>query len=85
MCLLCAAAAYAASAPAALPAEGVAKCRNPYCLAIDTAIAIPRALNVPVGFAPSSLTNNPSYRRLRSIGVHPSPSDTGATSGSTSA
>src|SRR6266849_3562547 len=50
-----AAAAYAASAPPAFPAVGAAKAFAPSCLARDTAAVIPRALNEPVGFNPSSL------------------------------
>src|SRR6266852_7971135 len=56
-----AAAAYAASAPPALPAVGAANAFAPSCLARDTAAVIPRALNDPVGFNPSSLM----YRRFR--------------------
>src|SRR5712692_10929383 len=56
-----AAAAYAASAPPALPAVGAASAFAPSCLARDTAAVIPRALNEPVGFSPSSLM----YRRFR--------------------
>src|SRR6267378_2398406 len=56
-----AAAAYAASAPPALPAVGAAKAFAPSCLARDTAAVIPRALNEPVGFNPSSLM----YRRCK--------------------
>src|SRR2546427_5499763 len=54
-----AAAAYAASAPPALPAVGAASAFAPSCLARETAVVIPRALNEPVGFKPSSLI----YRR----------------------
>src|SRR6266849_5629007 len=50
-----AAAAYAASAPPALPAVGAAKAFAPSCLARETAVVMPRALNDPVGFNPSSL------------------------------
>src|SRR5713226_7457147 len=50
-----AAAAYAASAPPALPAVGAARAFAPSCLARETAVVIPRALNEPVGFNPSSL------------------------------
>src|SRR5207247_3118573 len=48
-------AAYAASAPAALPADGTASFFAPNSLAIETAVAIPRALKLCVGFCPSSL------------------------------
>src|SRR5260370_31414886 len=50
-----AAAAYAASAPPALPAVGAASAFAPSCFARETAAVIPRALNEPVGFSPSSL------------------------------
>src|ERR1700740_860775 len=48
-----------------------------------TANASPRALKLPVGFAPSSFTTTFLYRRLRITGVHPSPKVTGSTSGNT--
>src|SRR3954462_3419713 len=48
-----------------------------------TAIESPRALKVPVGLAPSSLSQAPGKRRLFSIGVQPSPSVTGSASGRT--
>ena len=48
---------YAASAPAALPADGAASARAPSCFAIETATAMPRALNEPVGLRASSLTH----------------------------
>src|ERR1700735_3899885 len=76
-----AAAAYAASALAALPAEGMATFFKPYALHIVTAADRPRALKEPVGFSPSSLMYTLALRRLRIIGVLPSPSDTGSTSG----
>ncbi len=50
-----AAAPYAASAPAALPADGVATLVTPSSRARDSAADIPRALKLPVGFNPSSL------------------------------
>src|SRR6266478_3710625 len=54
-----AAAAYAASAPPALPAVGAAKAFAPSCFARETAAVMPRALNEPVGFNPSSLMYSP--------------------------
>src|SRR5579875_1536392 len=67
---------------AAFPADGTARARAPSSTARDTATAIPRALKLPVGFSPSSLTNSrlqPSARPRRGAGrrgVHPSPSVT---------
>src|SRR5258708_34173641 len=72
-------AAYAASAPAALPAEGTASFLAPRYLAIATATAIPRALKLPVGVCDSSLTqrrfrsHRAAIRGAVSSGVHPSP------------
>src|SRR5690349_5929364 len=78
-----AAAPYAASAPAAFPADGAARARAPRCLAIVTAAVIPRALNDPVGFRASSLTQTRSA--TAKSGVQPSDSDTSpSTTGSTS-
>ena len=48
-------AAYAAIAPAALPAEGTAAFLTPSSFAIEMAAVIPRALKLCVGFCPSSL------------------------------
>src|SRR6202022_3769411 len=79
-----AAAAYAASAPAALPAEGIASFLSPYRRAMVTHAESPRALNDPVGLSPSSLMKILGYSRLASIGVKPSPSETGEASGRTS-
>ena len=45
----------AASAPPALPAVGAANAFAPSCFARVTAVVMPRALNDPVGFSPSSL------------------------------
>src|SRR5207245_9140019 len=79
-----AAAAYAANAPPALPAVGAAKAFAPSRLARVTATVIPRALNDPVGFSPSSLIYNFSRfidapRRFTCTnGFIPSPNDTGA-------
>ena len=50
-----------------------------------TATDIPRALKEPVGFRPSSLMKTLANSRLGSMGVKPSPSETGGASGSTSA
>src|SRR3954467_7657938 len=69
-----AAAPYAASAPAALPAEGAARARAPSAFAIDTATVMPRALNEPVGFRDSSLIQRRSP--ARNSGVQPSASVT---------
>src|ERR1700745_488044 len=77
-----AAAAYAASALAAFPAEGIATFLIPSSTHIDTAHESPRALNDAVGFRPSSLTHSESapmrapMRLVRSSGVQPSPRDT---------
>ncbi len=86
-------AAYAAIAPPALPALGTASFFTPRYFAIETAVVIPRALKLCVGFCASSFTHNsetPSdfpKRSARSSGVPPSPKVTGsasAGSGSTS-
>jgi hypothetical protein len=50
-------AAYTAAAPPALPADGIRKPRAPSVRARVIAMARPRALNVPVGFWPSSLAS----------------------------
>ena len=66
-----AAAAYAAIAPPAFPAEGAASFVTPSSFAIDTAHDMPRALNVPVGFWPSSFTQSlstPSRSPSRGVG-----------------
>ena len=68
-----AAAPYAASAPAALPADGAANARAPSARASETAIVMPRALNEPVGLRDSSFTNVPSTSMM---GVKPSVSVT---------
>ena len=52
-----AAAPYAAQAPPAFPAVGSATSRTPRERAIDTPQDAPRALKVPPGFSPSSLTS----------------------------
>src|SRR5258707_6552831 len=54
-----AAAAYAANAPPAFPAVGAARAFAPSCFARVTAAVMPRALNDPVGFNPSSFTYRP--------------------------
>src|SRR3989338_2406748 len=75
-------AAYAAQAPAALPADGRHTCRTPSSCARVTASASPRALNDPVGIIASSLTQTgpvPNFRSSdvkRSIGVIRSPRET---------
>src|SRR5439155_13942976 len=72
-------AAYAASALPAFPALGTASRVSPSSFARATATAIPRALNVPVGFAASSFTNTREIPYVLSIaghsrsGVPPSP------------
>src|ERR1700675_4792561 len=86
-----AAAAEAAKAPPALPAVGAAKAFAFNCLARVTAVVIPRALNEPVGFKPSSLTNRLNTPReapslvAGSRAVMPSPSVIGGSFGRTSA
>src|ERR1700686_2189302 len=79
---------------AALPAEGIATLRTPSSTHIETAQERPRALNDPVGLIPSSFTHKsraPSRapsRRVSSMGVIPSPSETmeaGSRTGSTGA
>src|SRR5437763_1069950 len=76
-------AAYAESAAPAFPAVGTTKPGTPRDRARVTAARIPRALNEPGGFSPSSLTHR---RRTpialarwgaSCIGVRPSPNDTG--------
>ena len=79
-----AAAAYAASALPAFPAEGIASFLRPRALATLIATVIPRALNEPVGFRPSSLIQTFGNSRLRRSGVNPSPSVIGSTLGRTS-
>src|SRR5579872_1180255 len=70
---------YAAAADAALPADGSAAARAPSSFALLTAAESPLALNDPVGFIPSSLTNtwrSPSFAATRGSGrsgVIPSP------------
>src|SRR6266542_3052012 len=56
-------AAYNDSAAPALPAVGTARVDAPRASAIGTATAMPRALNVPVGLSPSSLTCNEATLR----------------------
>src|SRR5882724_7782335 len=73
--------AYAASAMPALPAVGTTNSFAPATTARVTAAARPRALNDPVGFVLSSLTQSWSKpwraptRSTLSSGVPPSPSD----------
>ena len=72
-------AAYAATAPPALPADGMVNPVAPSSTAFDTAADSPRALNEAVGLTPSSLISRleqPSRaprRSARAIGVNPSP------------
>src|ERR1043166_7341469 len=78
-------AAYAASAPPALPALGTASFIAPRYFAIDTATLIPRALKLCVGFNDSSLiqrstSNSPPNFCDRISGVPPSPNETGSAS-----
>ena len=74
-----AAAAYAASAPPALPAEGAARCFAPSSTARLTATAMPRALNEPPGLRLSRFTvrlsrpSEPPSRGAGWSGVAPSP------------
>ncbi len=74
-----AAAAYAAIAPAALPADGIATLVIPSSTHIEIAHESPRALNDPVGLMPSSFTHRsfaPSRAPSRLVwisGVMPSP------------
>ncbi len=89
-----AAAAYAAAAEPAFPAVGSATACIPTSFARDTASASPRALKLPVGFCPSSLTQTRSIssasasRGASTSGVNPSPRVmrfSGSRTGSTSA
>src|SRR5712692_4016566 len=76
-----AAAAYAARAPAALPADGATRWAAPSSAARLTATAMPLALKDPVGFTLSALMCSPDSPSLRarraggSSGVEPSPRD----------
>src|SRR5471030_1627813 len=65
-----AAAPYAASAPAAFPADGAANAFAPRNLAIETARLMPRALKLPVGLRASSLIQRPAPAGIS--GVKPS-------------
>src|SRR5262249_46837540 len=77
-----AAAAYAASALAAFPADGMATLEIPNSRHIEMAQESPRALNEAVGFNPSSFTHSASApsaaprRQVRISGVQPSPRET---------
>src|SRR6516162_9534150 len=76
-------AAYAASAPPALPALGTASFVAPRYFAIETATLIPRALKLCVGLIDSSLIQSSTSlptRSARSSGVPPSPNETGSIS-----
>ena len=66
-----AAAAYAASAPPALPAVGIATFWMPSSRHIDTAQESPRALNEPVGLTPSSFSQRLSHSTRSAEAVQP--------------
>src|SRR6266480_7474095 len=75
-------AAYAASAPPALPALGTASFVAPRYFAIDTATLIPRALKLCVGLSDSSLiqrSTSAAKAFARNSGEPPSPSEIGST------
>ena len=64
-----------------LPVEAQITTSAPSRTAADTAQVIPRSLNEPVGFAPSSfshtsLPTRSDSRGARTSGVEPSPSET---------
>ena len=70
------------------PVEAQTSARAPSSTAFDTASVIPRSLKLPVGFAPSHLsqTDAPSRSESRGAGtsgVEPSPSDTTGVAGPT--
>jgi len=72
-------AAYAAADAAVLPVDAHTSRVTPRSSARDTASAIPRSLNEPVGFAPSHLSHSSTPNRSESrgaarSGVLPSPS-----------
>ena len=74
-------AAYAAALAAVLPVDAQITASAPSRTAAETAQVIPRSLNEPVGFAPSSLsqTSQPARSETRSAstsGVEPSESET---------
>jgi hypothetical protein len=74
-------AAYAAAEAAVLPVEAQITASAPSRTAADTAHVMPRSLNEPVGFAPSSFshTSAPTRSDTRSAstnGVEPSWSET---------
>ena len=74
-------AAYAAAEAAVLPVEAQTIVPASSRTAADTAQVIPRSLNEPVGFRPSSLHHTSAPTRserfgARTSGVPPSPSDT---------
>src|SRR5438874_11811791 len=74
-------AAYAASAPPALPALGTASFVAPRYFAIETATLIPRALKLCVGLSDSSLIQRSTSSAndfARNNGVPPSPSEIGS-------
>ena len=62
------------------PVEAQTTFAAPSSAAFDSAIVMPRSLNEPVGFAPSSFrySSTPSWapsRSARTSGVEPSPSE----------
>ena len=79
-------AAYAAADAAVFPVEAQTTAWAPSRTAADTAQVIPRSLNEPVGFAPSSFSHTSvparsDSRGASTSGVAPSPSDTIGSSG----
>jgi len=74
-------AAYAAALAAVLPVDAQMTASAPSRTAAETAHVIPRSLNEPVGFAPSSFSHTSAPTRSErwgacTSGVDPSPSDT---------
>ena len=74
-------AASAAAEAAVWPVEAHIKARAPSSSAFETATVMPRSLKLPVGFAPSHLSQTSTPRRSERrgagrSGVAPSPSDT---------
>ena len=79
--MISARAAYAAAEAAVFPVEAHTTARAPSSSAFETAITRPRSLKLPVGLAPSHLSQSstPSFsesRGARRSGVEPSPSVT---------
>ena len=82
-------AAYAAALAAVLPVEAHTTASAPSRIAAETATVMPRSLNDPVGFAPSSFSQTSQPVRSDSAGagtsgVPPSPSVTSGSTGSRS-